>query len=543
MSENLHAVLSGMDKMNLDDSLDANPNGSLGMLDANVMLLHLAPFLGLADSISLANTNHHYRGILLHHAMGHNTIPAGRSLTTTFPLGVLSAIRHIDIGLSSTVTDTTSILWGNRLPALRSLTISSAMGGFLNVPTVGAPGLANLHTLNINSTTASTFLAHPDSAGILQGLRSLVISADSNGIGPSQFPLPEDLFRALGSSSQLNSLSITSDSFSHCSIYHAAILALLSMLSLPETTPPKLALFSLSFRDRWHNPMDGTSLIVEACKSHLANNTSSWKLGHILASPLFPRDNNKPWGPGSDPNCFLLTQAELDDIIELDKKASHHFRLTNFFGGPVVVAGTKLGHVGLLGTALRGIECDMSRHEISPAHFCHSFTSIALHFMADPRVTVDPTQLLESAAPNLRSIELLSAVNRARYTSNFLRVHELFKIPSMPMLQTLRIDCCLLLEEGERGSCGSPPRSHKAARYALAWIPTVPELRLEGWCACVGCWKDCSEGTMRKFVENGAGGAGMVTIRGTVRVRAGFNSRTGKQEMGFGKIWEVRFMG
>lgn len=518
MAENLQAVLSGIEGMGLDDSLDANPNGSLGMLDVNVMLVHLAPFLGLADSISLANTNHYYRHILLHHAMGHNTIPAGRSLITTFPLDVLSAIKHIDIGQSSTMTDTTSLLWGNRLPALQSVTISC-------------------------DVTASTFFAHPGSTATLQGLRSLVITEKSNGNGLSQFPPPKNILRVLGSSSQLTSLTITSDSISHCPNYHATVLALLSMLSVPETALPKLAMLSLSFRDRWHDPMDGPSIVVEAWKCLLANNKSSWKLRHILVSRLFARDNNKPWGPGCDPNCFLITQAELDDIIELDKKTSRHIPLTKFFAGPVIVAGTMLGHVGLLGTALRGIECDMSKHRNAPEYFCNSVTSIALHFMADPRVTVDPTQLLESAAPNLKSIELLSAANYPVNGSKFLRVHELFTLPAMPKLQTLRINCCLLLEEGERGRCGYPPGSHKAARYALAWIPTVPELRLEGWCACVGCWKDCSEGTMRQFVESGAGGAGMVTIRGTVRVKASFNSDTGKQQMGFGKMWEVVFMG
>lgn len=162
--------------------------------------------------------------------------------------------------------------------------------------------------------------------------------------------------------------------------------------------------------------------------------------------------------------------------------------------------------------------------------------------MADASVTADPTPWLQSAAPYLKYVELLIGFERWINASKFAGVHELFELPVMPHLISLRIDSRLLLEKGENRNCGWSTESHKAARYRVAWIPTVPRLRVEGWTGCVSCWDDCAEGTMRQFIENGAGGAGSVIVRGMVIVRAGFNLHTGKQQMGFGEMWQVAFM-
>lgn len=545
MPPKVHAILRGFRRMNLDASLDdlgeVSSAGSLARLDDNIILIHVAPYLGLHDSLALANTSRHYRNLLLHHTMGNNTIPAGRWLIHTFPEGALAAIKHIEIGLPTHYTDILSVLWGAGLPALRSLTIFCGMGGSHYLPFVGAQGLRRIRTLTVGSTTASDFFSHPQSAGTLRYLRSLTIQGETDRLGRSRFPVPGPLLRALGPVSQLTTLTMTSDRDTHCPDYHASALALLTNLSLWSATPPRLTLVRLSFHTGWHHERNGPSLIVAASRSSLTHPRYAWRLGrapfsasHYFDIPL--------WVPGCDPNCFLLTQKELDEIIEMNDTTWHRARLTNFFADPVIVSGTKLGHVGMLGTSLQGLEFDMLRHRISPTHFPHSVTSIALRYMADSAPTADPMPWLQSTAVNLKSIELLTGFERWFNASKFPRIHELFELPVMPNLTTLRIDSRLLLEAGEHRKCGWSTESHKAARYGVSWIPAVARLRLEGWSGCVGCWNDCAEGTMRHFVENGAGGAGVVTVRGMVTVRGRFNPNFGKQQMGFGEMWEVAFM-
>lgn len=543
--------------VSLDRVEKMGPSGTLSRLDNNILLLHLAPLLGLDASLSLAATSHFYRKLLLHHTLGHHTIPSGYQLTTSFPPGALAAIRNINVEPATGQRDIQWILWGTKLPALKSMTISHTPDRYHHLIAVGELGLRRLHRLTIECFTASEFLTNRHSAGTLHSLRRLTIVHKCSEYRQCTWPLPAHLLRALGPHSKLTSLEISWYNALYSSHYHTAVLALLTALSQPGLAPPNLSLLSLSFPKGRHRESNGLSVIVSARKSSLANPKSGWRLGRLLY-PNFSRTE----GIWNHPGYFMLTEAELDAIIALDEKSCHSSNLSDFFAGPVIFHSTALRHAGRLGTALQGIEIDMSLHQISPS-FYPSLTCIVLNFVVGEPVCVDPMPWVRAAAPYLKSIELRTITRDSSIASEghmvqqvihpptmpnltmmrtvtrdkripFAgpRVHGLLNLQTMPKLTILRIDIRLLLAVGGHQKCGPTKESHTAARYQFGWIPAVSRLRLDYWNGCSGCWTDCNDGTLRHFDRNWAGGAGTVTVTGEFDLCV-------EEEPQFGMLWDV----
>ncbi|KAL0635227.1 hypothetical protein Q9L58_005873 [Maublancomyces gigas] len=509
------------------------PGGSLGKLDANVLLIHVAPFLGLHASLALAATSTFYRKRILYHALANNTIPAHVYLTSLLP-SARAAIKDVHIEPAATAVDVRVIMWGNTLPALRTLKISPGPRRFRQMLAEPNPGLQRISALTIDSSTVKDFVGDIASAGQLRNLLSLTIEHNINH-GQCPTPLPAHLLRALGPDSKLTTLSFSSDAPLHCAQYHTAVLALLTALAVPESVPKKLSLLNLRLPISYHSKNDGPSIIVAARMSSLAHPKSAWRLGRLSSAPILPSWINLIWNEGCDSEAFILTQAELDKLIAINEKTWQRSNLTDFFASPVIFVGTNLGDVGLLGTALHGVEFHMSLHKIAPPRFYPSVTYMALRFEPGWSVYVDPKTWLLAAAPNLRYVELIT---RAKHLHNFYvfpRVHEIFQLPAMPKLEILRLDVKLLLTANARKDCGWKMASHEAPKFRLGWIPSVPTLRLDGWVGCSGCWGDCVEGTLRHYINNGAGGARKVTVRGQ------FYCFGEEKDDGFGKEWEVIF--
>lgn len=517
----------------LDDIANMNPGGSLAKLDANVLLLHVVPYLGIYGSLTLASTSKYYRSLVLYHALAHNTIPAHALLDSLQP-AALAAIRNIHIESPASALDIQTVMRGNTLPALRSLKISPAPGRYHQILAEPNPGLQRVIKLTIDSATAKRFVAHPNSAGMLRNLLSLTIE-HTFPFGQCPTPLPEHLLRALGPTSQLTTLEISSDKGLHSARYHDSILALLTALSIPESVPQNLSLLGLCLPITHHSEKDGLSIIVAARKSSLAHPIAAWRLKRLPCAPLIPGWAKEIWNEGCDAESFLLTQAELDEIIAIDQQTWDRSRLTNFFASPVIVTGTTLKDVGLLGTSLHGIEFNMSTHKTAPPYFVPSLTCMALKFVADAAVSADPKPWLRVTAPHLRSVELIASWKREDNYRQYPKIYQLFKLPAMPNLRILRLDIKLLLAVGTGQECGRTKEPHGATKYEFGWIPSVPKLRMDGWWGCSVCWGDRGEGTMRHFIENGAGGAGKATVRGE------FDLFGEEDEEGFGREWEVMF--
>lgn len=508
------------------------PAGSLHKLGANIFLLHIAPLLGLDASLSLAATSHFFRALLLHHTLTHYEIPGRLLQSRQFPSSALAAIRIIKIGADISFADLVWILESGMLAGFTSLTIAE------NQHIARQLSYCDLHqvrTMTVSYTNVVQFVANPVSTGMLRSLCSLTIEYN-NRIRNQQPFLPQDFLRALGPASELTNLAISTNSWWVCDDYHSAVLALLGAFSVPGSTPSKLKLLSLAFNDLKDNGNLLPSVIVAAWKGSIANVQSPWRLGHL---PIWPTILEKPielWVAGCTPTLFRLSEKELIALIALDSDTWNGPRLRDFFAGPVYVPGNMLAHVGPLGTALEGIQVDMSYHQEILPIFNSSVRYISLHFLANKIITADPKALLLATSPWLKSFELFTEFRGSERLAVYPRIHEVLVLPTMPNLTIFRTDVRLLLRAGQRRKCGQSQTPHAAARYELGWIPKVQKLRLDGWVGCSNCWRDCRDGTLRHFIKHGAGGAGKVTVRGVFCLFGGTVKGMGCEE-----LWELWF--
>lgn len=257
---------------------------SLSRLDDNILLIHLAPLLGLDASLRLAGTNNYYRNLLLHHALGHNTIPSGHQLTTSFQPGAPAAISEIHIKPATSDWDVLSIMWGEKFISLKSLTISHTPYRSHNLLNARELGMRGLDTLTIECFTASELLTNQIAVGCLHCLRTLTIEQKCPDNHECAWPRREHILHALGPASKLTSLAISAGNAVYSNHYHNQVLDLLTTWSLPGSAPVNVSLVSLSFPIGQHPESDGHSLIVAARKSSLAHPKSPWRLG-LLPNP------------------------------------------------------------------------------------------------------------------------------------------------------------------------------------------------------------------------------------------------------------------
>lgn len=504
---------------------DGHPS-PLSRLDDNILLIHLAPHLGVYGSLRLAATNTYYRNLLLHHTMGHNIIPSGSHLMSSFEPDALGVIRNIHIKPNTSDHDVISIMWGgDLLVSLEALTIDSTFRT-PNLLVAGELGMQRLHALTMECCTTSEFLTNLSSPGAMHMLGKLTIEHTCADDHECEWDQPGNLVHALGPASQLTSLAISSDNagYSH---YHDKVLALLAALAHPDCAPPNLSLLSLSFPMERHSGSADSSIIVSARKSSLTHPKSAWSLGRIPDANSTRTE--KIWDYAG---YFQLADAELDAIIALDDTFPDPTRLTDFFAGPVMVRGTALAQASRFGTAIRGIEFDLSLPKIASPMLYHSLERIVLKFPDSHPVSVDPTPWLHAAAPNLKSLDLRTTDRLSHIPFAGPRVHELFALPAMPHLTTLQIDI-RLLTVGNHQNCGSTEQSHPASRYKFGWIPAVSMLRLDNWKGCSACWMDREGETLRHYDSTMAGRPRVVTIVGE------FYLLPEEEEEQFGKMWNV----
>lgn len=395
--------------------------------------------------------------------------------------------------------------------------------------------LDQLRTMTVSYNNVVEFVSNPVSTGMLCSLRSLTIEYNDR-IQDQQPFLPQDFLRALGPASELINLAISTNSWWVCDDYHSAVLALLGAFSVPGSTPSKLKLLSLAFNDLRDNGNQLPSVIVAAWKGSLANVQSPWRLSHLPIRPTLLEDISELWFPGCTRTLFRLSEKELIALIALDRKTWNGARLRDFFAGPVYVPGNMLAHVGPLGTALEGIQVDMSCHQEILPIFNSSVKYISLHFLANRIITADPEALLLATSPWLKSFELFTECGGSERLAVYPRIYEVLVLPTMPNLTTFRTDVRLLFRASQRRKCGLSQTPHAAARYELGWIPKVQKLRLDGWTGCSNCWRDCRDGTLRHFIKHGAGGAGKVTVRGVFCL---FGEKV--KGMGCEELWELWF--
>lgn len=397
--------------------------------------------------------------------------------------------------------------------------------------------LIRLHTLSVCFATMVDFLADPASAAKLRGLRCLTLEYKRRSQHPQDCP-PENLLRALGPASELIDIAISTNSPWVSDGYHSAVLALLDAFSVPGSAPPNLKLVSLAFNDLTDNGNDLPSVIVAAWKSSLEHVKSPWRLGHLPAISFTSDSITEDWLPGYGPTKFTISEKELNALLALNHRTWDGSLLRDFFTGPVHVPANVLAHIGPLGTALEGIEVDMSCDQAILPIFNPSVKYISLDFSPNKTISANPQPLLLGTSPWLKSLELSTDYYRSQRLVTYPRIYETIVLPAMPSLTTFRADVRLFLRAGERRKCGLSQTPHAAARYQLEFIPKhVPKLRLDGWTGCSTCWRDCRVGTLRHFIVGGAGGAGRVTVRGVFCL-------FGETEEGVGceELWELRFM-
>lgn len=498
--------------------------GSLSRLDANIILLHLAPCLGLVDSLALAATSRFYRTLILHHALADNQIPAGLPLNGGFPQCALAAIMAVNIETAISSDDLLWILNSNHLPGLISLKIMGYHHISLQPNYIG---MERLRTLTLPCSVASQFVANRFSGRIFKGLQSLNLEYDSG----HQRLLPEKLFLALGPHSPLTTLAMSAGWACSRDGYHSSVLALLAALAVPSSAPPDLALLSLYF----YNNSLTKSITIAARKSSLAHSKSAWRLGNLPSTTPY-YFNIECWYSSYGRKPFFLSQAELDGLVALDEKTWHRARLPDFLVAPVHVIGNMLTHVGLLGTALEGIKIDMARTINLPTYLSPSITSITLTFMADETPRADAQPLLWAVAQSVEWFNLYTNNPSLLKPSVGPRIHELLVLPVMPNLTMFRTNIGLHVRDGESNSCALKKGPHGATRYEFGWIPKVLTLRIDGWIGCSTCWRDCGEGTLRHYIAHGAGGAGRVNVRGEYIL-----SGETKKDVGCEKLWELYF--
>lgn len=505
-----------------------DPAGSLHKLGGNILLLHVAPYLGLEASLYLAATSHFYRALLLYHTLTHNTIPARLLLPGRLPSSALGAVRDIEIGTNLSFTDLLWILEGGMLPAFTALTITENQHIARELLYVD---LDQLRTLSVGFTTIIEFLDDPASTGMLRSLRSLTLDYNYGFFNPQSF-LPQNLLRALGPASELRRLAISTDKWWASDGYDSMVLALLAAFSVPGSAPSKLNLLRLAF-DYNRNDGDRPSAIVAARRSSLAHVMSPWRLEQLPRTLSTWNNTHESWYRGCGPTLFRLSKEEINALIELDQETWQRSRLCDFLVGPVSVPGDMLAHIGPLGTAVEGIEVDMSCHHLPPI-FNPSIKFILLQFRANKPISAAPATLLLATSPWLKSLALYTDYGQSERLTVYPRIYEALVLPAIPNLTIFRIDVRLLLRAGQRRKCGLSQTPHAAARYELGWIPKVKKLRLDGWAGCSTCWRDCGSGTLRNYIMHGAGGAGMVTVRGIFCL---FGET--EEEVGCEELWEM----